>query len=64
MDGEPSSESSDEHEFYVHLTETTAEKSDPWILPLEVNNSIVTFQVDTGSDVNVMSYNEIKTIED
>jgi hypothetical protein len=58
-DGEPSSESSDGHEFYVCSTETTVDKSDPWILPLEVNNSIVTFKVDTGSDVNVMSYNEL-----
>ena len=57
-DGEPNSESSDAHEFYVYSTETTADKSHPWILPLEVNNSIVTFKVDTGSDANVMSYNE------
>jgi hypothetical protein len=62
-DGEPSSESSDEHELYVYSTETTADKSDPWILPLEVNNSIVTFKVDTGSDVNVISYNEFKTLQ-
>ena len=32
MDGDPSS---DEHEFYIDLTEKTADKSDPWIVPLE-----------------------------
>ncbi|CAB4044318.1 Transposon Ty3-I Gag-Pol [Paramuricea clavata] len=47
----------------VDAAETTADKSDPWILPLELNNSIVTFKVDTGSDVNEMSYNEFKTLQ-
>ena len=57
-DGDPSS---DEHEFYIDSTETTADKSDPWIVPLEVNNNVAVFKVDTGSGVNVMSYNEFKT---
>ena len=39
-------------------------KSDPLIVPLEVNNNVVVFEVGTGSDVNVMSYryNEFKTL--
>ena len=55
--------SCDEHEFYIDSTETTADKSDPWVAPLEVNNNTVAFKVDTGSDVNVMSYNEFKTLK-
>ena len=39
-DGDPSS---DEHEFSIDSTETTADKSDPWIVPLEVNNNVVVF---------------------
>ena len=59
-DGNPSS---DEHGFYIDSTETTTDKSDPRIVPLDVNNNVVVFKVDTGSDVNVMSYNEFKTLK-
>ena len=39
-DGDPSS---DEREFSIDSTDTTADKSDPWIVPLEVNNNVVVF---------------------
>ena len=43
--------------------ETTADASDPWIVPLEVNNNILAFKMDTGSDVNVLSYQKFKTLK-
>ena len=63
QDGDGDSNDDELDEFFVYSMETTADASDPWIVPLEVNNNIMAFKIDTGSDVNVLSYEEFRTLK-
>ena len=60
-ESEPSSDES--NDFFIDEVEKTADTSDPWIVPVEVNNNMIAFKVDTGSDVNVMSFNKFNTLK-
>ena len=63
QDGDGDSNDDELDEFFVYSMETTADASDPWIVPLEINNNIMAFKIDTGSDVDVLSYEEFKTLQ-
>ena len=54
-------------DFIVDAVKSTTNIKDPqnvWITPLLVNNTIIPLKLDTGSDVNILSFNDFKTLKD
>ena len=50
-------------EMYIDSTEEVDKETlDRWIVQIEVNNKIIPFKVDTGSDVNIMCYEDFKKL--
>ena len=60
-------EDSEDEEYFVDSIdqeETSGQKSEWWMVPLEVNQSIIPFKLDTGSDVNIISYKDYNSLKD
>ena len=48
----------------VKSTTNIKDPQNVWITPLLVNNTIIPLKLDTGSDVNILSFNDFKTFKD
>ena len=48
----------------VKSTTNIKDPQNVWITPLLVNNTIIPLKLDTGSDVNILSFNDFKTLKD
>ncbi|CAB4020914.1 Hypothetical predicted protein [Paramuricea clavata] len=56
-----------DEDFIVDAVKSTTNIKGPqnvWITPLLVNNTIIPLKLDTGSDVNILSFNDFKTLKD
>uniref|UniRef100_A0A8C4RHI8 Gypsy retrotransposon integrase-like protein 1 n=1 Tax=Erpetoichthys calabaricus TaxID=27687 RepID=A0A8C4RHI8_ERPCA len=56
-------EETEVEEFYIDaLTEVNGRRKE-WILPVQVNNAIISFKLDTGAQVNIMPENEYRKLQ-
>lgn len=49
-------------EFIVDVVQACAIEKEEWILPIEVNETIILFKLDTGAHVNLLSLEDYKTL--
>ncbi len=69
MQMEEQSNMRDSSDSYFYVDAVDGEKhekteTDWWIVPIQVQNSVIPFKLDTGSNVNVLSMNDYKLLSD
>lgn len=52
----------DEEEFIVDEVHTCTTEKEEWIVPVEVNDTITPFKLDTGAQVNLLSWKDYKRL--
>lgn len=52
----------DEEEFVVDSVQTCGTEKAEWIVPIEVNKTIIPFKLDTGAQVNLISIKDYRTL--
>ncbi|XP_023806683.1 uncharacterized protein K02A2.6-like [Oryzias latipes] len=51
-----------EDEFIVDMVHVGTAEKEEWIVPLEVNETIIPFKIDTGAQINLLSIEDYKTL--
>lgn len=52
----------DEDEFIVNVVQTCATEKEEWIVPIELNQTIIPFKLDTVAHVKLISLKDYKTL--
>ncbi|XP_020556682.2 uncharacterized protein K02A2.6 [Oryzias latipes] len=55
-------EEEQEDEFIVDMVHVGTAEKEEWIVPLEVNETIIPFKIDTGAQINLLSIEDYKTL--
>ena len=56
-------ETDDDEDFYVYSMESNF-KNDQWIAPIQITDSIIPMKLDTGADVNILSYEDFSSLKE
>lgn len=52
----------EEDEFIVNVVQTCTTEKEEWIVPVELNQAIIPFKLDTGAHVNLISLKDYETL--
>nr|XP_054602637.1 uncharacterized protein K02A2.6-like [Nothobranchius furzeri] len=55
-------EAEDEEEFIIDEVHTSTSEKEEWVVPVEVNEAIIPFKLDTGAQVNLVSWERYKAM--